>query len=696
LPGGLLYNGTTAFFRNIKVIDNKTGNTLVGPKEISLTGNVNLQDLVYNETFTIKAGETKDLSLVADLANSDDVNFLDRQYRGIFKAFLAGDVKVVNTGENLAISKIVPNADTTGNNMTVKASSLTVALASTPISGTVVKKSQSVPVMGLTMSAGSQSDVTVTNVVLKCQGNLNGAVWAVADCAQRVTSLALYDGDTLVGVAKAPDTVLGTASISNMNYKVLKGTTKTLVAKATFASAASTTHQDKISVGLDATNAITAQDEDANTITTTPDVKLTGTGATQQLGTTPSVVQNIIFSGTITVAADAHPATAVVIGKASNDVWVPFARYKATAVYENMSIDKIRVQHPAGGDNANFVQVAVAQGGAVKGAGVFDNGATGAKDIDLTGNEIVVPKGGYVNFELWAKLADVQSSTTAHGATQGLTRTGHQPNLGILDNYQTDQWDANYAGKINLRTTGVNSGERVYFASGALNANPMVIRATKPVVNKLNLGNTVFSAGQVMDLYRVQIGSNAAGNVAIKQMVFKITKSANVDLSNFRLNEDSTEIPSADVNFVDATTGANLYNTNVAPGVSPVTVVVSFVNEKSVSGAGHTYTLRATVNSAAATGNNVTTSFERDSTTTVIPAAYLVANVALAPWTNNAGIFTLDTGTAGTPDGVPDRLGTFIWSDNSETNHAYTTPGSYDWFNDVLVEDLSQSASVSN
>lgn len=703
---GQLYNGTTAFFRNIKVVDNKTGNTLVGPKEISTSGSTATQDLVFNETFVIKAGESKDLSLVADLANSTDALFIDQQYRGVFKAFTSGDIKVVNTGENLDITKVVPNADTNGNAMTVKSSSLTVALASVPTSGTVVKKAANKPVVGIALTAGAQSDITVTNLTLKCQANLTASTWSAADCDQRVTSLAVFDGETQVGLAKAPDTTLGTAAITNMNLKVAKGTTKNLVVKATFASAASTTHDDYIAVGLsDGTTSVTAQDEDANTISSpTISQLLYDTDAGEQMGTTPAVKQKVINSGTITVAADAHPATSIVIGKSSSDTWVPFARYKASATYEDMVIDRVRVQNVGGGDNANFEQVAIASAGTVKGAADFDAGATGAVDVALVGNEITVPKDGYVTFEIWGKLADVQASSTHAGATTGITRTGHQPYLGIINNIQTGEWDSAYSSKLNIRTTGGASGERVYFASGALNGNAQVIRASKPVVTRLPLTNTVFSAGQPMELYRVQVGANAGGNVAVKQMMFNITKSANATLANFRLYKGSSEYsPTANYYITDGETGLTLKTVTVPAATTTLKVVVTFANEEQITGSGNIYSLRATLGSSSATGNNVNTSMYQDPAGATVARAYLVNNVALTDgggivFRASTNVYQLDTGTVnGMIDGAANKPGTFLWSDNSEGGaHSNASQTSFDWTNDVLVEDLTQSSVVSN
>lgn len=708
LGGGQLYEGTDMFFRNIKVVNLANGKTLVGPKEFSsATGDSNLQTLVFNETFNIKAGETMDLALVADLANSDNTSlFIDKQYRGIFQPFVLGDVKIVDTGENLDVAKIVPNAVTNGNNMTVKASSLEVGLSSTPFSGTLVKKAQNKDVVGLTFTAGSQSDATITNLVLKCQADIGvddfSSTGALKNCDERVTALSVWDGDTQLGLARVPDTTSGEASITNMNLKIAKGTTKNLTVKATLSSAASTTHQDKLSVGLASTNSVTAQDEDANTIEPEVSPALSGSGVGEQFGLTPSVYHVILNSGNITVAAEGHPAQAIVIARGLNkDVWVPFAKYKVTAQFEDMNIDLLRVQSLTGGDNANFRMVAVAQEGEVKGTAQFGAGGTGEKDVQLTGNEITVPKDGSATFELWAKMSDIQASSTVNGAITGVTRTGHQPGLGLVSNASsTGDWDANYAGKINLRITGAASGERVYFTSGDLNANNMLLRKSKPVVTRQNLTNSVFNSGSEQELYRVQIGADSAGSIALKQIVFNVSKSANVSLNGFKLYRGASEVAAADYTVYNAETGADLKTTIVPTATPSVRVAVAFTTsnsiESSITGSGNTYSLRATVNSTG-TGNNVTTSFYRDPVSNLVARAYLKNSSATGTFASSADVWNLDTGDAvGAPDGTADYMGTFLWSDNSEINHSSADQVSFDWTNDFLVEDLTQSSSVSN
>ncbi len=690
VSGAAIVGGSgTKFFRNIKIKDMDSGNTKMGPKELSGTTTSTSETLTFNDTFNIDAGETMNLAIVADLSNTEEYTgqFFDNAYQATWLAFQSADVKVVDTGENLALSKIVPNADTTGNAQTVKKSSLNADLASTPVSGTIVKKAQDKPVVGVTMQAGSQSGLKITNVTLKCQANLNGGGYLLTSCKDRITSLALYDGDTMVGNAKAPGTTNGEAQITNMDLDIPAGATKNLVAKATFSSAANTAPYDLVSVGV---TSITAQDDDSNTITPTISTALSGT----QLSPTPSVEHTIIPQGTLTVAQDAHPSKDIVV--AGKDVWVPFARYKATAQYEDMTMDLMRVTSTPTGDNANYEQIAIAADGAVKGAGVLPAGVSGAVDIWLTGNEISVPKNGSANFELWTKLADVQSSSSVNGATTGVTRSGMQPALGLASAYNTGEWtDASYTSSMNIRTTGDASGERVYASAGASVGNSMVIRATKPVVTMQSLSNTTLSAGE-RELYRMQVGADSAGNVALKQMMFNISKTALVSLSSFRLYRGSSQVDLTDIAIRNATSSADLEAGTVPAGVNQVYVVVSFTDEDSIGGTGNVYSLRANV-SYSGTGNNVTTNLYTDPATPVV-TGYLVNNVTSAPFSSSsADIYHLDTGDAGgRPTGAPSNIGTFVWSDNSEVPHSSANQTSYDWTNDYLVDDLTQSQSLSN
>ena len=713
VKGSLLTN----YFRNLRVKNMDTGTNVMGPTEMATglaasakgSGTITLSD-----AFNITAGKTLNLAVAADLSNSEDVagEFFANNNCGYvvtLNAFQSNDVRIVDTGEFLALAQIVPNSASTGNAQNVKASSLSVALAGSPSSGTLVKKSANVAIAGLVFSAGAQSAVKVTSITLTCQAALaSNAAFATAAakdaCLNRVSSLSLWNGSTQVGTSKAPGSSGGAATISNTNLDIPAGQSVNLTVQATFGSTASTTSPfDQIAVGIANDSDIQAQDADSNTITASRSA-----GVEAQADGTPSVVQTIRNSGVVTYNTDSNPVSTLVV--AGKDVWVPFASYKATAQYEAMEIDRVTVfaSGTAAGtvhnsDSAVFTSVAVASNGAVKGSDILGAGGTSTKDIDLSANKIIVPKDGSVNFQLWAKVSNIQSSSSVSGATTGVHRSGMSPTMGLRSGIQTGEWDANYAGNANIRATGQSSGERIYAsASNATHGNTFVTRKTKPVVTKQSLSSTTL-ANIDQDLVKFQVAADTQGTIALKQVMFTLSKTSGIALSNFRVRKGSSEMSTSDfaITYVSTTGAANpavdAETGSIATNQGSGFVVVSFTSEESISGSGNVYTLHATV-SGAVSGQNLSISFYRDPASTITTGYLQSGGDSLLNVGNgtSTSIFTIDTAVA--PDGIANATGTFLWSDNSEVPHSSassTAGGSRDWTNDVYVEDLSQTQTLS-
>jgi hypothetical protein len=694
----------TNYFRNIKVVNLDSNQTWMGPKEIA--GNATPQPLIFADSQNLAAGQTINLAVVADLSSSQDVGgeFFDCTYRVTFNPFQDNDIRVTDTGEYLDITKIVPNQVVNGNNMTVKSSRLSVGLASNPSSDTLVKKQQNVPVAGIVLTASSESDITITNLTLAGQAALatvnNFGIAGTSDnnFDQRVTSLALFDGNTQVGLAKAPDATTGKAQITNMNLLVPKGTSKTLTVKASFSSTASTTAPyDKVAVGIALPGDVTAQDQDSNTV----DASLDTAVVAQATGGTPAVVITLLNSGALTIQADAHPATTIVPAckELLNDScpWVPFAQYKATAEYEDVEIDRLALysSSTAGylSSNSDFRVVAVASNGAVKGQTSFETGVT--KDVDLTAqgaSKILVPKGGSVQFQIWSKLSNLVTSKTANGLWDGPARSGHGPALGLMASSTGSEWTASeygYGTKLNIRSTGAASGERIYANTGAAHGNAQALRATYPIVSKQALSSTTL-ANTDMELLKFQVAANSSGSIAFKQAIFNVAVSG-VTLANWKLMRGSDEVDPAQYTIVDSA-GADLKAGNIAAS-DYVAVAFATGYEDGISGSGNVYTLRATV-SGASSGDNVTIQFYRDPTTTLTTGYLGIGAVGVS--TDATTTFGIDTSAAG--DGVSERIGSFVWSDNSETPHSSAlgnAGGSRDWTSDLLVKDLNIIQSLS-
>ena len=256
-------------------------------------------------------------------------------------------------------------------------------------------------------------------------------------------------------------------------------------------------------------------------------------------------------------------------------------------------------------------------------------------------------------------------------------------------------WNAaeyGFGTKLNVRCTGAASGERVYAAAGAAPGNSMIIRKTMPIVTKQSLSSTTL-ANIDMDLMKWQVAADSAGSVSWKQAIFSFSKSGSVTLSNFRLLRNGSDVGSGNYTVVDGVTGVNLYANTIPTTTSTGYIIVAINGEESISGSGNVYTLHASVAGASA-GQNVALSFYRGTTSPVV-TGYLT-NVAYSGFVSNAGIFNLNT--APSPTASADALGTFVWSDQSEVPHSTaigTSGGSRDWTNDVYVQDLSQSQSLS-
>jgi len=691
---------STEYFRNFKIIDTDTGATVMGPigmptavaSPALTTGNI-----IFTDSWNLNAGQTRNLAVVADISNSEDVAselFGDgnNAYTMAFVAFGSSDIRVVDTGEFLATTKIVPNAAITGNAQTVKASSLSVSLATTPTGTTIVKKQQNVDAVGLTFTAGQQSDMTITSV--KLTGKAQTAFvpgYTAAKFAQLVTLISLWDGATQVGLSKAPDTTTGDAQITNMSISVPKGTSKTLTAKVTLASTvSSTTSTDQFAIGIAAAADVTAQDQEANSVTATLDAGVVNNSA----AASQTVIQSVRNSGIINYQQDSHPQTAILV--AGGSAWKVFARFKASTQFEAATIDRVRIMHPPdGGQNADFAMVAVAQNGDVTNRqDTLSAGTTSSKDIDLSQNPIKVAKDGTVQFELWAKLSAL---STTSSATTGSPRSGDQPTLALATDTRTGEWDANYINQINIRGTGDASGERLYATStNGLYGNVMVLRKTKPTVTKLAVSTNTLSSGSDTEIYKFQVTPDANGNVSWMQIIFTVNTSTNItNLNNFRLYKGSTPLNvsagSAEVFIRDAVTGGDLTGATGLGGHGRI--VVRLVNEESVTGSGTVYTLRATP-TFTSTGNTISTQFYRSSGGTV--TGYIVDG-------DMGGALGIDTSVGGgvAYQGI-NASGTFLWSDLADGsvhvngNTSGTAGGSRDWTNDVLLEDLTQTQVISN
>lgn len=662
----------TDLFTDIKVVDTSTGTTVAGPTQLSSGyttegGTTACGDdatacyWVLTDSFDIAAGETRNLAIKLDVANNSWFNS-DRQYNVQLNNFGSDAVKEIETGDYIATTKIVPNIDITGNTQTVKSSSLTVKLSSTPVSDTWVKKTTNVPSAGFVFTSGSQGKITVSSITLTGQGNVNGAGYAVGSLDDIVSSLSLWDGTTQLGTSESPATA-GTVTFDGFTWEVPAGESKTLLVKATLDSVATSGGTDDVFwVGINAAADITAEDADNNSVTPTDG----DSTWSDPKNSSPTITQTVKDSGTLTVAAESHPDSDILV--AGKDTWYPFVQAKATAQYEDITIDKIRVARVSGGSNGTFKYLGIKKGGVLisSGTDVLPGSATGT-DIVLS-TPIVIPTDGSVTFQVVGKLNSIDAGATS----------GDNPIVALKFNVQTGEWDSNYANKYNLNSVGTQSGENVYASATAqMSGNVMVVRKTKLSIAKQALSSSSLTNGS-LELYKFQATADSAADASIVKTGFTLTKTGTFTVDNLKWLRDGTDI-SANVDIVDSV-GNSLEGSTDASG----TIYVSYTSgtEQSISGSGHVFTLKGTVGGAGAS-ESLNIVMAVDSGTTVY--TYYITSADSTTYQSP----NLDAnGVVGTPTAA-----NFVWSDKSAIPHdaEYDSIGTSDWTNSYLVEDMTEN-----
>ncbi|MCE9586530.1 hypothetical protein K8R04_04420 [Candidatus Uhrbacteria bacterium] len=396
----------------------------------------------------------------------------------------------------------------------------------------------------------------------------------------------------------------------------------------------------------------------------TPDA---GPAPTPDAGTDSGPVVTV-DSGTESSAVIVEPygmrESTILVGD-GGAVWHMVSGYRFHAVDGSIaSLDGVDVI--LDGDAANINMVAIASEGVVHGSDIFPSGVGSTRRIDTSGSPISAGSDGYGYFQIWVKVANVQSSASVSGATTGVCNSGDRFRVGA---YNVDY----HLGSVVAGT----SFDTIY-------GNEFQIRKTRPTVTRLSLSTTTLSNGTDQDLYRFQVSADAAGSIGIHSISFDVSGTG-VTLSNFRLRKGSTEMSLTDCLIVDET-AANLSGGSLV--VDPTDthrVVIWFLNEQTVTGSGNVYTLHATPSGVVA-GDSVSFNFHRTSTGAT---GYLLDDPIHS---------ALDTSAWGSP-----RTGTviaagFIWSDFSEVPHSDfygVGGGSRDWTDGLYIEDLTQTQTLS-
>lgn len=364
-----LLNSTAANFTDVKIMNTETGETLMGPVDVTsfktATGGAtaiteaagdNAQAYyLFTDEFSMSAGETLKLALTTDVANTTTLANMT-----LVSSLQIGStypqVKDVNNKTLTNSSSMVPSSAITGKTMTVKAPALTLSLASTPSSKTYVKGYKDVKFGGYTFACGSASACKITDVTLTgyIDDDANstyqaGCQTVAVDGTSHATCLSTYVGSitlkdaagNVIAASKGVNSTTGKVIFTNLSWNLKAGESVTAYAVGDISSNAyANSDGEKMYFAVAATTDVTAEDSDGNNISS-----VTGT---PNSGTT--VVATTSAGGTLTASVDsATPKENILIAGSADQA---LTKLKFTTTDEAFVINKLAVNNRQFKDNA--------------------------------------------------------------------------------------------------------------------------------------------------------------------------------------------------------------------------------------------------------------------------------------------------------------------------------------------------------
>jgi len=506
---------------------------------------------------------------------------------------------------------------------------LTIGMASSPSSQTVTKGS-TVNAAGINFTAGSASDVKVSQIKVRGMMSINAGTTTfaaseagVTDTSTHyvqdmITSATLWDGTTPLGVAQSPDSS-GDMSFTNLNWTVPAGTTKTVTVKILlsnnlpYGSAANEVLIDLLGDGsADATTAnVTAEDKDSNTVEATStswsassyhlQQGATVTAAATMTSNANTIIVTPIGSGSLTVQVDGDTTVASIITANTTDN--SMTRVKFTSVNEAFNVTRLTVQNMTSTASRSITSVRLFdKNGTLFCSGTLDSlsrlrCANDAGLFTVANDNVVTIK---------ANIDQEGSGTTG-------ANSGDKPKMSVV---VPQAADANDAYTDDIKVVGVSSGAALVdlnVGNGYLTINDNLTTAKMTTgtvtVASLQVGETLTqdTSGATGRVVTIGTGTYGEGTITLDSITGTWTTATHVDAGTSGAIFTPTALSVVTgVLITGAVTGTAIAAAQtLSGGTSGATATIVAVGS-GTSGAG-TVTLRATSGTFLA-GETVTAS----------------------------------------------------------------------------------------
>ena len=648
-----LLNGIlNANYTDIKVVRVSDGAVVIGPNElvVSASGtNDTDQIIVSTERFVQNAGTSDVYRITADL--SSDILDGSRISASIVE-FGDSDIKSLDNNQFLSSSDIIPSSEISGNTMTVLSPSLSLGLASSPVSDVYIKGSNDIALVGFNFSAGDGSPVDITSLSLTSYidedavgGYTVGSDNSV-DVQDIFTSVWLVDENgNQVGDREVFNSS-GVAQFNSFTWTIPSGETATLVAHVDISSNAYQDGDDEaLYVDIDNTSDVTARDSEGNSVNVT--------GASSGSG----VVATVTDTGSITAVhgpVNSSVEQRLVVAGAEK---VPLQNIRFSASNEELEITQIQFRVPTNTTD-EVKKLYIYDGATMLGSGVtLDAGTAKAKFNFATGSGFKIPKDDNATLTVKGDL-----NTTSLGADSGST-------ISVALMYDT-----------NFEARGTGSSDTLLNSVGIsdIPSQNMYLFKTVPTVSSVALGSSTLLNGAENDLYSFKVTADNAEDVSLKAIKFSLTSTAAGTgvMDQFRLFRGGNDI--TDQVTVMNGAGQSLEGVTYNLGEGTTSAYITFSDEELITGGSSTtFTLKATVAGFSNGADFVSTKLADDS---VAEEGHKYLG------TDANGLVNLQEAIA---SGAETVAQSFVWSDNSASSHISTPDASSaDWSNGYLVDNL--------
>ncbi len=286
----------TAYFTDIKIVNLDTGSTVSGPIALpTALANSSISSGVMTLADDFSVDGTMNLAVTADLSSTQDAGteFFGNTYTVTFGnttgsyIFNGGaDIKYSSSNDYVSAGDIVPNVPIVGNPQTVLASALDVNVSSSIADNTHVKGATGAQSVAFVLSAGSDSSVAVSKLVVdpRADTNANGTWSEAGEVATSIIAAANLwqqtdSGYTLLSGPKTVQATLvggvaqaGTETITfdNFDVTVPAGDSIVLIVSLDFTTTATNDGgPDWVAITIQSASDIVAEDKDNNIVTAT-------------------------------------------------------------------------------------------------------------------------------------------------------------------------------------------------------------------------------------------------------------------------------------------------------------------------------------------------------------------------------------------------------------------------------------------